>query len=141
MFVVIETNGATHIVINVAHQDAERALPALAGMLEGNAKFVRKDWRDATAVTPKMTIELGASYIVGTQSEGDAEFVIVAPEVPETLRNGLLPATPELITSNRKAIDVLGKKLSDANAELTVLRNQLATAKQQLEEAQAASAD
>ena len=40
MFAVIETNGATHIAINIPMEGADRSLPALAAMLENEAAGV-----------------------------------------------------------------------------------------------------
>lgn len=133
MFVIIETNGATHIAIHVPHADAEKALPALAGMLESNTTFLRKDWREVSIVKPHMTIQLGAAYTPFDASDNESQVTVAAPDAPTVLREGLTVATPEVLTSNRKAIDSLTKQLSDSRAEVSVLKNQLSAAKEQID--------
>jgi hypothetical protein len=61
MFALIDTKNATHIAINIPLEGADKTIPALAGMLESNAVFIRKEWRSVATVEPEMSIR----YVTG----------------------------------------------------------------------------
>lgn len=121
MFAVIDTNGASHIVIHVPHEGAEKSLPALARMLEENTTFIRSGYREFSLAKPKMSIELGDTYCI----EGQDETLAIAT-VDSVLDEDFVNATPEVLVSNKKARE-------KASAEEQRLRNELAFAKDELE--------
>jgi hypothetical protein len=125
MFVAIETNGASHIVIHVPHEGSEKSLPALARMLEQNATFVRSNYSSTDIVKPSMSITLSDSFT----KEGH-EDVIVIKESSAVLDDTFVNATPEVMTSNAKAL----KREKDENQRI---RTELSFTKSQLEASQA----
>lgn len=141
MYAVIETNGANKIVIGIPREGAEKSLPALAAMLEKNAVFIQQGWREAKIVEPQMSITLGDSY----KAENDDNPVIVAlPSDASVIDEGFEVATPDVFTSNAKAIAAvraevqqknekiqsLEVQLREANSEVLRLRAQLALAEE-----------
>lgn len=130
MFVEIETKGATHIFIAVPHEDAPSALPAIARMLEKNAVFIQKGWREMSVKKPVMTINLSDKVEIG--DEGDVKVIVFTGE--HTIGADFVALTPEVVAST----EVMRKKLIDASAALTVqvngLKAQLAAAEQELGE-------
>lgn len=120
MFALIETNNATHIAIHIPTLGADKTLPAIAAMLEHNAVFIRKGWNDAGIVKAGMSIVLGNSYTV----EGMEQDIAIAT-AGEVIGEDFVPATPEVLVSNKKSSE---KK----DAEIQRLRNELAATKDTL---------
>lgn len=75
MYALIETKNATHIAIHIPAERASESLPAIARMLETNAVFIKKDWRNMEVVKAAMTIVLGDSCDV-EDNEGEALMII-----------------------------------------------------------------
>jgi len=128
MFAIIETNGATQIVIHVPHEGADRTLPALARMLEQNATFIRAGYQEMAIVKPAMSIVLGSTHKL---QHSDEELAIAESSV--VLGDDFVNATPAAFVSNaaaRKKADAeqqrLRTELSFTKDELTRLRAQLA---------------
>lgn len=117
-------NGATHIAINIPKEGADKSLPALAAMLEHNAVFVRKSWRELETVKPVMGITLGNTFTSGDSDVAD----LVIQAQPEAIDESFVIATPEVFVSNKRAIE---KK----DAEITRLRTELEHTKQVLSRA------
>ena len=125
MFALIETKGATHIAIHVPTEGSHASLPALAKMLEGNAIFINKSWREINVVTPEMSIVLGEKFVI----DGDTEALVVAPS-KYVIGDEFVTSTPEVLTSNRAA---MAKK----EAEIKRLQTELSGTKAMLEQANA----
>lgn len=100
MFALIETNGATHIAIHVPHQGAEKTLPALAAMLEQNATFICKGWRELSTRKPTMSIVLGDRIKVEDSEEGE----LIVAESGAVIGDDFEHATPELFLANKKQL-------------------------------------
>lgn len=114
MFAVIKTNGASHIAIHIPHQGAEKTLPALAAMLEQNATFIQKGWREMTVVKPEMTISLGNSV----SFEGDSETPdIVVAASSSVIGEDFVAYTPEVRASYAKVIAEKNKEIERLKAE------------------------
>lgn len=130
MFALIETNGATHIAINIPLEGAEKTLPALAAMLENNAVFIRKDYNTCETVTPKMGITLGDTLKLEgyeielkIQKSGaiiDESFVIESPEVRVSNAKGLKTKN-ELIAKQATEIAFLKSELASLQARFAEL--------------------
>lgn len=129
MFAVIETNGATHIAINIPKEGADRSLPALAAMLEHNATFIRHNWRDVETVKPRMGITLGNTYEV--KDSDAAELVIQAQ--PETIDESFVIASPEVFVSNKAALAKKDAEIDRIRKELDFTKQQLSAAKERIE--------
>ena len=129
MFVEIETNGASHIVIAVPGDMAAKSLPTLAAMLEQNAVFVAKGWQDMKTVKASMRITLGEKLAL---DNNDGQEMLVAMK-GEVIGEEFELATPEVFASNAKKVarlDELIKKLtaqlSLANSEMQAMRERIA---------------
>lgn len=117
MFAIIKTNGANHIAIHIPHQGAEKTLPALAAMLEQNAVFIRKDWRNAELVKPEMTISLGNTFSL----EGDSETPdIVVAESSAVIGDDFVNFTPDVKASYTKVIAGKDKEIERLRTELSM---------------------
>jgi hypothetical protein len=130
MFAVIETNGATHIAINIPMEGADRSLPALAAMLENNATFLRYNWRDIETVKPHMEITLGNTYKV--KNSDVAEIVIQANL--ETIDESFVIASPEVFVSNKAAMEKKDAEIDRIRKELNCIKQQLSDARERIEE-------
>lgn len=114
MFAIINTKGANHIAIHIPHQGAEKTLPALAAMLEQNATFIQKGWREMTVVKPEMSISLGHSFNL----EGDSETPdIVVAESGAVIGDDFVTYTPEVRASYAKVIAAKNKEIEQLKAE------------------------
>ena len=136
MFVVIKTNNATEIVIHVPAEGAEKSLPAIAGMLENNAVFIQGGYYDPKLVTPDMNIVLGNSFKYGGRDDNQE---LIVKESTCVIDEHFQKATPEVMVSNKAAMDKKDKELKRARDELDIAkkeleftRERLATAEQQI---------
>ena len=129
MFAVIETNNATHIVINIPHEGSDKSLPALAKMLEKNAVFVRSGYSEFSIAKPSMNIVLGDSYKI---DRNDEELVIHAST--DVLSDDFQIATPEVFTSNAKSSKKKDDELSRQRTEISFLKQRLEQAQSQIKE-------
>ena len=129
MFACIETNGATHIVINIPHEGSERSLPALARILEQNATFIRSNYSDTQIIKAAMSISLGDTFF----KKDDCEHEIIIKESDAILDESFVNATPEVMTSNAKALKKERDENSRIRTELQFLRGQLEVAKAQID--------
>lgn len=131
MFALIDAKNATHIAINIPQQGADKAIPALVGMLENNAVFIRKGYGTLETCAPEMSIQLGDKVFLDSY---DTELAIVVPDSTSILDDSFVQETPAVRISNKKAIE---KK----DAEITRLRTELAHVRQQLTDLQKINED
>lgn len=123
MFAQIETNGASHIIIHVPHEGAEKSLPALAAMLEKNAVFMSIGYSETRIIEPKMSILLGDKVEMG-QCRNE-EVVIKVEGHSEILDDTFQIATPQVFSSNAKVIKIKDEELSKLRTELNFVKQQL----------------
>lgn len=126
MFALIETKGATHIAIHIPKDGADKSLPAIAAMLENNATFINKGWREISLSKPSMSIVLGDKHEIDSDEAG--ELVIQASN--DVISDDFAIAAPEVFFSSKKAME---KK----NAEIDRLRQELQSVRYQLDAANA----
>jgi hypothetical protein len=91
-------------------------------MLECNAVFIQKGYSTLETRTADMSIQLGDKI---TLDNSDSELIVLMPSSTEILDESFVHESPEVLVSNRKAIE---KK----DAEIQRLRTELAHTKQQL---------
>jgi len=130
MFALINTKGATHIAISIPKEGADKAIPALVGMLERNAVFIQKGYSTLGTCIADMSIQLGDKIAL---DNSDSELIVLAPSSTEILDESFVHESPEVLVSNRKAIE---KK----DAEIQRLRLELAHVKQQIQDLKGAIA-
>lgn len=130
MFAVIETNGATHIVIHVPADRAAQSLPALALMLERNATFINKGWRSLDIVTPTMSITLGNKF------ESDQPEIphLIIHDGSEIIDETFYAASPERMISQKAAIEKKDSENAKIRKELEFTKQQLANAHERIKE-------
>ena len=122
MFAFINTKQATHIAISIPQQGADKTIPALVGMLENNAVFIRKGYSTLETCAPEMSIQLGDKVFL---DNSETELAIVIPGNTSILDDSFVQESPHVMISNRKASE---KK----DGEIARLRTELAHVKQQL---------
>lgn len=131
MFALIDTKNATHIAIHVPHEGADKTLPALLGMLENNAVFVKKNWHTFETCTSETTITLGSKIVMEGQ---EAELAIVVPSSDHVLDASFLPVTPDVLISNKNAIDKKDSEIARLRTELAHVKQQCADLQNALDE-------
>jgi hypothetical protein len=129
MFALIETNGATHIAIHVPHQGADKTLPALAAMLEQNATFINKGWRELSLRKASMSIVLGDSITVEDGEEGALAIAASGAVIGDDFER----ATPDVFLANKKQMQKLRDDIEKQRTELNYVRQQLASANAEIE--------
>lgn len=134
MFAKIETNGATHILINIPQEGADKSLPALARMLEQNAVFVQKGYNEGKIVKPEMSITLGDCIVMDfTNYSNGSEVVVKANESAAVLDESFVNVTPDVLTSNFKALKAKDDEISRLRTESSFLKSENERMKSQLE--------
>lgn len=128
MFAVIETKGATHVLIHIPHDGATASLPALARLLESNAVFVRKGYSDADVVLPEMSVVLGDTYRIE-----NTETVIAVSSNPSVLDESFVNCTPAVMISNAAARKRDADELARLRTELNFTKQQRDTALEQIQ--------
>jgi hypothetical protein len=129
MFALIDTNGATHIAINIPHEGADKTIPALVGMLEKNAVFVHRSYNRLETRVPEMSIQLGDLLPL---DKHDAELVIVIPSSTSVIDDSFVNETPEVKISNKKAIERKDREIQRLATELAHLKQQLADLRERI---------
>jgi hypothetical protein len=129
MFALIETSGATHIAIHVPHQGAEKTLPALAAMLEQNATFINKGWRELSLRKPSMSIVLGDVLTVEDSEEGAIAIAASGAVIGADFER----ATPDVFLANKKQLQKLRDEIEKQRTELNYVRQQLVQANAEIE--------
>lgn len=123
MYVNINTNGATNILINIPHQGSDKSLPAMASMLEKNAVFICSGYNEIKIVEPEMTIELKDCIKFEAGSYDKKQSIIIKPEDSGAIINDdFVPATNEVFVSNKKAMEMFSEKNETLRKELDFLK-------------------
>lgn len=123
MLLIVDTKGANHIAINVPLDGAEKSLPAIAAMFEQNAVFINKQWRECSVVKPEISITLGNQFVI----ENTDETIAVAVN-KSVLSDDFAIRSPEVLVSNKKAIDQRDIRIKSLEAELAHTKAQLEAA-------------
>ena len=131
MLLIVDTKGANHIAINVPLDGADKSLPAIAAMFEQNAVFINKQWREASVVKPEISITLGNEFIIENSDENIAVTVNGA-----VLTDEFVIRTPDVLISNKKAIEQRDSRIKALELELAVAKSQLEAANAKIKEFQ-----
>lgn len=132
MFAQIETKGASHILINVPHEGAEKSLPALAAMLEKNAVFISIGYSEVKVVEPQMSIILGDKVDLGNYQK--EEIVVKVEGSGDVLDETFVAATPQVLTSNAKAIRAKEDEIARIRTESNFLKQEMESWRTKFEE-------
>lgn len=123
MLAIIETKGATHIVINVPVETSHESLPALTRMLENNCVFVQRSWREVTTTKAEMSIIMGNTFIA--EHEG-AELLIRKADASEIIGAEFVKADSDVFASFAKARKKHDDETQRLRNEVAVLRDRIA---------------
>ena len=63
MLMIVKTNGATHIAINVPTGASSTMLPSLVTLLENNTTFVKQDWNGVEKIEADISVELKHKFV------------------------------------------------------------------------------
>ena len=91
-------------------------------MLENNAVFVSKGYRALETRVPEMSIQLGDRIVMDNSEE---ELAIQIPGSTSVLDDSFAKETPEVLISNRKAIERKDKEIERLATELAHVKQQL----------------
>ena len=122
MFAFIDTKNATHIAINIPQQGADKTIPALVGMFENNAVFIRKCYSTLETCAPEMSIQLGDKILLDNH---ESELAIVVPNNASILDDSFVQETPAVRISNKKAIERRDIEIARLRTELAHVRQLL----------------
>lgn len=118
MFALIDLKDANYMAIHIPAEGADKAIPALAKMLETNAVFVRKNWNDINVTKVNMSI------VIGNQLEFDNhDFQMLIKEVDFTFPEGFNFLAPEVLISCKKALEEKEAKIKKLNTEIEYLKS------------------
>ncbi|MNY36753.1 hypothetical protein D3C86_1712610 [compost metagenome] len=90
-------------------------------MLENNATFINKGWREIGVVKPEMSIILGDKF--DTESDDAGELLIQASSA--VVSDDFVIAAPEVFVSNKKAIAKKQEEIDRLRSELQSVKYQL----------------
>lgn len=128
MFMIIDTKGATGILVNVPAQGAATSLPKLVELFEHNAVFINKGWREIKTVRPSISIQLGNSY---EALDSEDQHVIVV-DGPLTIDADYEIATPEVFTRNTQQLKKKNEEIESLNRKLKYTEEMLADANRKI---------
>ena len=108
MLMIIKTNGATHIAINVPTTiGASTMLASLVNLFENNATFVKQDWSSLEEVDPSITVELKDKFV---SERGELELLITNENAVHVSED-FTALTPEVLVSYKKRLDYYQKDM------------------------------
>lgn len=115
MFIKVDLNGATNILISIPSEGSEKTLPAIINMLEQNAVFIEDSWNKFEETKPNCSIVLGDRYSSKRRNE-DADYT-VAPS--NCVIDGFEPVNNQLFISfneyKEKAVEEHRKLTKELN--------------------------
>jgi hypothetical protein len=129
MLLIITTNNASHIAINIPTDVADKALPAIASMFENNATFIQNNYSGIEVVTPTIDIHLGNVF---KKENYDSDYVIKTNE--SVLTEGFVALNPETYISNKRVLETKEKENSRLRAKVSVLEEELEKLKNKLDD-------
>jgi len=122
MFLIIDTNGANKIAINIPLSGADKSLPAIAAMFEKNAVFISSSYHDQKTVTPKMEIKLGNIFECTNSNE---DIIAIPSDVEHVISDDFQIVSNDVYVSNAKKIKSLNDQISKYSTENTFLKNEI----------------
>lgn len=122
MFIIVDTNNATHLAINIPTEVAAQALPSIANMFEKNTIFVQNGWSGFELKTPTITIGLGDSYKF---DRGDTALLIA--DNPQVIDTDFEIATPEVFFKNTELIKKKDTEIKNLRDEIRALKYQVSS--------------
>ena len=128
MFAVIDVKQATHIVIHIPLEGADKSLPALCGLFERNAVFIQEGYQEINVVKPEISVKLGDVY-----KHKNADFAIeIIPNSQMVSDENFVLASPEVFVSNTEFVKKSRERESKLNTEISYLKQQLAYAQERV---------
>ncbi len=131
MFAVIETKGASHLVIDIPVETSSQSLPALTRMLENNCVLVKRGWREIEVVKDAaMTVVMGNTFT----ADQDGAVLEVRKAGAESIIGGeFVAASPEAFIDFSKARKKHDEETQRLRNEIAVLKDKVAFLEAQAE--------
>lgn len=120
MLMIIKTNDASHIAINIPTDVADKALPAIANMFETNATFIQNNYSSIEVVKPTIDIHLGNVF---KKENYESEVIIKTNDL--VLTEDFITYSPEVFISNKKALETKDREISRLRAELNLANSRI----------------
>jgi len=113
MLMIIKTNGATHIAINVPTGASSTMLPSLVSLLENNATFVKQDWSTLERVDADISVELKHKFV----SERNETELLITSEDAVAISEDFTAVSPEVMVSIKKTLENKNKEVEKMRRE------------------------
>jgi hypothetical protein len=131
MLLNIKTNNATNIVINLP-SDKIAYVQNVVDLFEQNAVFVNAAYSNIETVKPFFDITLGSSVVFNKNYHDETELAIASDKT--VVIEDFEVATPEVLTSNKKAVESLKAKLKKQEDENKCLQMTIDKLNERIEE-------
>lgn len=131
MLLNIKTSNATNIVINLP-SDKIAYVQNVVDLFEQNAVFVNAGYSNIETVKPLFDITLGSSVVFNKNYHDETELAITSDKT--VVIEDFEVATPEVLTSNKKAVESLKAKLKKQEDENKCLQMTIDKLKERIEE-------
>ena len=131
MLLNIKTNNATNIVINLP-SDKIAYVQNVVDLFEQNAVFVNDNYNNHDIIKPSFDITLG-NTVVFDKGYGEPTELAIASDKTVVIEDFEV-ATPEVLTSNKKAVESLKAKLKKQEDENKCLQMTIDKLNERIEE-------
>lgn len=134
MLMIVKTNGATHIAINIPTEASARMLPSLISLLENNATFITQGWNEITKAEADISVELRNKFT----SSNNCIDLVIASEGAVDISEDFTAVSPEALVSikqrldeKQKEVDRMKRERDDYRIRLELLEEQVACSQEE----------
>lgn len=128
MYAIIDVKQATHIIINIPLEGADKSLPALCGLFERNAVFIQEGYQELQTVKPEISVKLGDVY-----KHKNSDFAIeIVPNSQMINDENFVLTSPEVYISNAELVKKARDRESKLSTEISYLKQQLSYAQERV---------
>ena len=128
MLMIIKTNNASHIAINIPTDVADKALPAIANMFENNTTFLSAGYSSLEEVKPCINILLGNEFIY----ERSYDYTLIIKANEDVLTEDFLAVAPKAYFSVKQILDAKDRENRSLRNKINVLEEELEELKTKL---------
>jgi len=128
MYMIIESVKADKILIAIPENSVASQLQGIIDLFEKNAIFIEDGYSEQKIVHPKITMVLGDTFHYERENE---LFVTVCSK--SGIPDGFVPATPEVLTSNKKELAKRKSRIWSLEAELSVSKQKIKDLEERIE--------
>jgi len=113
MLMIVKTNGATHIAINVPTEASSTMLPSLVSLLEKNAIFINQGWNEINRIEADISVELKHKFL---SSNNDRDLLITSEDAV-AISEDFTAVSPEVMVSIKKTLENKNKEVEKMRRE------------------------